>query len=60
MVKDLGLKLQTVRNFKFAADFSRDNIEFAINYKPLDTDKFVVTYPKSGTTWAQKITVYVL
>jgi len=58
MVKDLGLKFQTVRNLKFNARFPRENIEFALNYKPLDTDKFVVTYPKSGTTWAQKIMSY--
>jgi hypothetical protein len=37
------------------AQLPRDYIEFALNYKPENTDKFLVTYPKCGTTWTQQI-----
>jgi hypothetical protein len=46
---------QLINNFRFPISFPRENIEFALNYKPQNDDKFLVTYPKCGTTWAQQI-----
>ena len=31
------------------------NVRSAMKYKPQDDDMFIVTYPKSGTTWMQMI-----
>ena len=46
---------QLINNFRFPISFPRENIEFALNYKPENDDKFIVTYPKCGTTWTQQI-----
>jgi hypothetical protein len=46
---------QLINNFRFPISFPRENIEFALNYKPQNDDKFIVTYPKCGTTWTQQI-----
>ena len=46
--------------FKYPFSYSQKNIEFALNYKPLDSDLFLVTYPKSGTTWTQQILYLIL
>ena len=46
---------QLINNFKFQIFFSRENIEFALNYKPEKDDKFIVSYPKCGSTWTQQI-----
>ncbi len=46
---------QLINNFKFPITFSRENIEFALDYKPEKDDKFIVSYPKCGTTWTQQI-----
>lgn len=35
--------------------FSIETVEEVIDFKPRDTDIFVVTYPKCGTTWTQFI-----
>jgi hypothetical protein len=40
-------------------DFPVEGYESGKNYKPLDTDVFVSTYPKCGTTWVQHL-VYVI
>jgi hypothetical protein len=46
---------QLINNFQFPISFPLENIEFALNYKPENFDKFLVTYPKCGTTWTQQI-----
>jgi hypothetical protein len=46
---------QLINNFRFPKSFARENIEFALNYKPENDEKFIVTYPKYGTTWTQQI-----
>ncbi len=46
---------QTINKFRFPPKIERKNIEFALNYSPQNNDKFVVTYPKCGTTWVQQI-----
>ena len=48
------------RGLKYPMSYSRENIEFAIDYKPSDSDIFVITYPKSGTTWTQQIIYLIL
>ncbi|CAG2175816.1 unnamed protein product [Oppiella nova] len=35
--------------------FPKDLIQQAVNYKPMDNDVFIVSYPKCGTTWTQQI-----
>jgi hypothetical protein len=44
---------QLINNFRHDPSFQLESIEFALNYKPEISDKFVVTYPKCGTTWTQ-------
>jgi hypothetical protein len=34
---------QTINNLRFATNFKRENVEFAINHSPKNTDKIVVT-----------------
>lgn len=51
---------QTINDFRFPASFKRENIDFALNYKPTDRDIFVVTFPKCGTTWAKQIISLIL
>lgn len=48
--------LLRVRGFPFPEPFFLiNNIEDTIDFKPQDSDIFVVTYPKCGTTWMQYI-----
>jgi hypothetical protein len=47
--------IQLINNFRFPIIFSRESIEFALNYKPENDDKFIVSYPKCGSTWTQQI-----
>jgi hypothetical protein len=46
---------QLINNFRFPLSFPRENIEFALNYKRENGDRFIVSYPKCGTTWTQQI-----
>ena len=45
---------KVIRNIKFPL-FDDKNIEYALDYKARPNDRFLVTYPKAGTTWAQQI-----
>ncbi len=45
----------TINNFKFVPKSDPKNIEFTLNYIPKNSYKFLVTYPKCGTTWIQQI-----
>ncbi len=51
---------QLINNFRFPLSFPRENIEFALNYKPENGDRFIVSYPKCGTTWTQQIICLIL
>src|SRR5579862_605035 len=51
---------QLIHDFRHDAFFPRESIEFALNYKPENNDKFLVTYPKCGTTWTQQIICLIL
>jgi hypothetical protein len=46
---------QTINDFKFPPKVERNIVELTLNYSPQNTDKFLVTYPKCGTTWIQQI-----
>ncbi|RWS11019.1 Amine sulfotransferase-like protein [Dinothrombium tinctorium] len=50
-------KYNLVQNFKFAPLFRTENIKSGLNYKAKDSDKFIVTFPKCGTTWTMQICV---
>ena len=39
-----------ISGFKFPLEFPDESIYYALNYKPKDRQKVIVTYPKSGTT----------
>ena len=51
----MSLDFQIVSGVKFPKLWDRNKIDFALNYEPKSGDKFVVTYPKAGTTWTQQI-----
>jgi hypothetical protein len=56
MVKASGkVVCQLIHHYRHDAFFPRESVDFALNYKPENTDKFLVTYPKCGTTWTQQI-----
>ena len=50
-----GPSYQIIKNIRFPKHFCAHNIEYALSYTPEKGDNFVVTYPKSGTTWTQLI-----
>ncbi len=54
------INCQFINNFRYPTSFPCENIEFALNYKPSSDDKFLVTYPKCGTTWTQQIICLIL
>lgn len=56
------LAKQYVRGFPFPAvqKFCRKKIESSLDYKPQEGDIFVISYPKSGTTWVQYIIYEIL
>jgi hypothetical protein len=57
---DRPVVYKLINNFKFPILFSRENIEFALNYKPEKDDKFIVSYPKCGKTWTQQIVCLII
>ncbi len=56
MAKNSGrIACQMIDNFTHDPLFKREDIKFALNYKPENCEKLLVTYPKCGTTWTQQI-----
>lgn len=39
----------------WSKEWSTTNLYYALSYQPASDDVFVVTYPRSGTTWMQNI-----
>uniref|UniRef100_A0A0K8RET1 Putative sulfotransferase n=1 Tax=Ixodes ricinus TaxID=34613 RepID=A0A0K8RET1_IXORI len=48
-----------IDGFRLNSCFTSEVFRKAVNYKPEPGDKFVVSYPKTGTTWTQQI-VYLI
>lgn len=51
---------QVVNGFTLSAQFPAEHFLSALEYKPDDSDIFVCTYPKCGTTWMQHIVWLIL
>ncbi|UYV81150.1 hypothetical protein LAZ67_20000172 [Cordylochernes scorpioides] len=51
---------QTIDGLTIGASYLPDAVRSALAYKPQEDDLFVVTFPKSGTTWAQCIVYLIL
>ncbi|EEC10931.1 sulfotransferase, putative [Ixodes scapularis] len=48
-----------IDGFRLNSFFTSEVFNKAVNYKPVPDDKFVASYPKTGTTWMQQI-VYLI
>ena len=53
-------RYQIVNGFKLPLFFPTEASSFALAYKAKSDDKFIVTYPKSGTTWTQQMLFLIL
>lgn len=40
-----------IDGIRYMNGYIEENVRSALNYKPVDGDIFIVTYPKCGTTW---------
>ena len=48
-----------IDGIRWVTDWGLDSLQFALSYQARPDDLFIVTYPRSGTTWMQNI-VYIL
>ncbi len=60
MSRNSGPSYQLINNFKFPIVIPRENLEFVLNYKPENGEKFIAAYPKCGSTWTQHIISLIL
>jgi hypothetical protein len=60
MSRNSGPRYQLINNFRFPITIPRENLEFVLNYKPENGEKFIATYPKCGSTWTQHIISLIL
>ncbi|RWS02621.1 sulfotransferase-like protein [Dinothrombium tinctorium] len=53
-------KYKVIQDYKFIPIANDESTKSALNYKPKPNDLFIVTYPKSGTTWTMQICMLLL
>ena len=51
---------KTISGFKFPLEFPEKSISYALNYKPKDGQKVIVSYPKTGTNWTKQMAYLIL
>ncbi|CAG2175135.1 unnamed protein product, partial [Oppiella nova] len=53
-------KLQQIRGQYYGQIYDRTRVEWALDYRPRDGDRILITYPRCGTVWTKHIILAVM